>query len=116
MFQAHADAHEPVVTTVIDYSSPRYEELLPELKEYVEPYPRNGYYMICHSLVLVAPYFPEFTALVNDTCRRKVAALREAWVNEDYATYLGLHEKPFRVAVLIEIAHRLREPDYWQLV
>jgi hypothetical protein len=93
----------------------RNEQLLPELAAYLEPY-RGGYRMIRHPLIYAVPYFPDRTGLVNDNYRCKVAASQEALAARDFEEYVYLHEKPWRVAALMEVAPLLRGPNYWELV
>jgi len=77
---------------------PPYEELLPELQEYLED---DGVMpMIRHPLVFSVPHNDLFNAHMNKALKSKQALLQRAKDEKDWNRYIFLHERPYRLFAL----------------
>lgn len=93
----------------------RPEELDPELKAYLE---EDGPFgpSIRHPLVYDIVYSPVKSAHVNGMLRHKKGALAKAQAEENWQTYLYLHERPYRFDAFVEIQDYLSDEQYWELL
>lgn len=89
------------------------EELVPELAYCVGDV---GFPVLRHPLVYAVPYFPGLNALLNESLRRKRAEATKAVSGRNFYRYVFLHERPYRLNALLEIADELEDGAYWKLV
>lgn len=89
-------------------------DLVPELADCV--YDRNGILYLSHKLVMQVPYFPQCNAYLNAQFDQKQRSVSAAIERSDWNKFIWLHEKPYRVEALYEIAHRLSDRAYWKLL
>lgn len=89
------------------------EELDPELAECVMELGLGTW--IKHPLVNDF-YTPAFNAMHNRQLRQKRVMLAEAEENEDWHTYVFLHERPWRRDALMDIDDHLTDRRYWELL
>jgi hypothetical protein len=77
------------------------EPLCAELAERVI-WDRKSFPVLSHPLVVVAPYCPGVTDnLYNNLLKDKRTALMRAFADNDWNTYVFLHERPYRLEALI---------------
>lgn len=91
------------------------EPLHPDLAEYLE---ESGFMgpVLKHPLVFDIPYMSMLAWRANDQYEYKRQALAEAMDKGDWHTVVWLHERPYRVAALMEIRKDLRGREYWELL
>lgn len=89
------------------------EELVPELARCVGDV---GFPVVRHPLVYAVPYFPGTNALLNECLRRKRDAAAKAVADRNFYRYVFLHERPYRLNALLEVADELEDDAYWSLV
>jgi hypothetical protein len=91
----------------------RKEELCEELKPYFE---NNGKFdLIRHPLVYSVPHNEVQNALVNKQYEVKSKEADKLLNNKEYASYIFLHEKPFRMNAFIEVKDKLSDEQYWSM-
>lgn len=91
------------------------EELCEELSEYIEDCSIGGL-MIRHPLVYSVPYFPPLNKQLNLSLKYKQEALDKALREENWGSYIFLHERPHRFNALNEIHKSIKkEKEYWEL-
>lgn len=90
------------------------EALLPELRPYVRKGPLGQ--MLNHPLVQEIIYRPELNALINERYRHKQAAIDHAIKHDNWSSVLFLHERPYRISVLLDHGHVMSDKDYWRCV
>jgi len=71
---------------------------------------------IKHPLVNEIIYFPEMNERYNAMYNHKKEALDKTLQNEDFNSYVFLHERPWRVQALSRIAAQAEPRAYWDLV
>lgn len=83
--------------------SKTYEELHPELAQYLEPMEHFGQ-MLRHPLVYAVPYCgPMENEMLNRRFEALKLALKEAQEKGDHGRYVLLHERPYRLNALMEL-------------
>ena len=65
-------------------------------------------YSICHS--------PQMNAFVNAQLKQKQEAVDRAEREEDWTSYIYLHERPYRLDAFNEICWKLEPQVYWELL
>ena len=91
----------------------RQEELDPELRRYSYRDERLGGLTIKHPLVFSLFHTPAQNAMVNDALRRKKQLLDTARNEENWHSYLFLHERPHRMDAFMEVSEAMNDEDYW---
>lgn len=90
------------------------EELHPDLQDYVET---DGQWpMIRHPLCYAVPYIEHHNALLNQSYLAKVAAIQKARFSGDYEQYMWLHERPWRLTAILDIAHEIPDDQWFPLL
>lgn len=69
-----------------------------------------------HPLLYALPYHPALNGLLNAQIAVKLKAVKQAKQRRQWPTYIGLHERAWRLQALEEIADRLRPRTYWSLL
>jgi len=94
-------------------------DLHPDLAEYVGVEDLAGMQLpaIRHPLVLFLPYAPAMNKTINEVYERKLAAIEQAFREEDWYRVVHMHERPYRLDAFLTIpAARLSDEDYWELL
>jgi hypothetical protein len=89
------------------------EELLDELQDYVvecEIFGRR----VSHPYVHIVGVLD--TATINMLYTQKKIAIDRAIENQQYSTYVYLHEKPYRINAFDSIENLLTDSEYWSLL
>ena len=89
----------------------------PELAKYV--YDQEDSVLgpcVKHPLVYSMMHVPMFNKMVNESLRVKKIAVAEALKDEEWHSYVFLHERPWRVVAFQAIADRMSDADYWRLL
>jgi hypothetical protein len=89
------------------------EELLDELKDYVVECEIFGK-RVSHPYVHIVGVLD--TATINLLYTQKKIAIDRAIENEQYSTYVYLHEKPYRINAFDSIENLLTDAEYWSLL
>jgi hypothetical protein len=87
------------------------EDLDPELHESLTDSVLGP--VIKHQLLFAVPYIPAMNPLINKSFQAKKAAAASALAGRDWAQYLWLHERPYRVFAFARIAAQMSDTDYW---
>jgi len=88
------------------------EPLHPALEPYVEE-SDSGMRMIRHPLVFCIPY--THTSVANKMYRYKTEALERAKEEQDWTTYIYLHERPYRLQALTYIMYEFdTDQEFWE--
>lgn len=91
------------------------EDLDPELAMYLTHDTRIGD-MIRHPLVQSIMHSPMLNAMVNKQFKWKKKATTEALEQKDFARYIFLYERPYRLDAFVTIKDGLPDKDYWELL
>jgi len=91
------------------------DPLDPELVPYVEDDGPLGQ-MIRHPLVYSMLHAPAMNWHVNQSLKAKKEAVKQALAEERWHSYIYLHERPYRVGALLDIADEVDDATYWELV
>lgn len=91
------------------------DPLEPALRPYVQK-TQLGFNALRHPLLFFLNYQDQSAPLCNAIVKAKSDQLREAVEREDWARYIGLHEKPYRVNALSDIAFDMSDEEYWESV
>ena len=86
------------------------KELVPYLMEW------NGKIRLMHPLVFFPNYHPGYNEMFNDQLEIKREALKKTLKDNNYYTYLFLHERYYRFAAFNKIKSRLSDRKYWELL
>lgn len=106
---------------VTDLAADRDVELHPDLLPWVEESDTFGP-MLRHPLVY--EMFLGFPGVTNKTYLRKTELVKEALADEDWDTYVFLHERPYRLRALLDVTGRnefdepmplVNRPEHWAL-
>lgn len=97
------------MTDILDLEAMMKEDLHPDLLPYVQP-TDSGLDMVQHPLV---HEFLTVPGLLNRQYEQKSLALAKAWDEEDWSSYIYLHERPYRFVALYSIVWRMDDEDYW---
>ncbi len=91
------------------------EDLHPDLERYKVK--SHGWICIKHPLVFDIMYIPENNKRLNKTYEVKRNAVREYFANKNWAAYVFMHERPYRLDALQEIIDRIEtDEDKWELI
>jgi len=71
------------------------EDLLPELQDYYEE--GGNFPMVRHPLVFSVPHSPQQNAMLNEQYRVKLASVEKAFCDNNFGTYIALHERAYRL-------------------
>jgi hypothetical protein len=71
---------------------------------------------IHHPFVISPIYTPYLNAHLNNLFAYKTEAARRALEERNFDHYIQLHERPYRLDALLEIAQSLDDKDYWSLL
>jgi hypothetical protein len=77
---------------------------------------QNGIPMIKHPLCFSIFHTPEQNYRMNKYLEYKLQAVEEALKKKEYATYIFLHERPYRLEAFTEIEMYLSDEEYWKLL
>lgn len=102
------------VSDLLDRFAP--EELDPELEAYLEESDEFGWTMIRHPLVYSVIHTDQLNKQVNKMLKYKKEALERALQEENWHTYVYLHERAYRIDAFIEIEDVLPDETYWELL
>lgn len=91
------------------------EELDPELARYLEDSELFGQ-SIRHPLYYSIVHHERLNAIANAGYRLKKEALRKARAEGAWSTYVWLHERPYRLWALTQIAEELTDRRHWKLL
>ena len=94
-------------------------DLHPDLTDHVRVEDLAGMQMpvVRHPLVLFLPYAPAMNKTINELYERKLAAIEEAFREEDWYRVVHMHERPYRLDAFLTIpAGQLSDEDYWALL
>jgi hypothetical protein len=83
---------------------PQPEELHPDLVPYWDDGPDVVFPCVRHPLVYSVPHTPQMNAIVNRQYESKLELVEQARVRRDLSSFVFLHERPYRVAALREVA------------
>lgn len=92
------------------------EELNPDLRSYITNNGRLGIQTLNHPLVQSIFYTPALNALHNEQYKQKREALNVARQEGDWAKYVFLHEKPYRIEAFCKIMDDMSDSQYWELL
>lgn len=87
------------------------EDLDPELRDSLTDSVLGP--VIKHPMLFAVPYIPAMNPLINQSFQAKKAAVAAALAGRDWAQYLWLHERPYRVFAFARIAAQMSDADYW---
>lgn len=98
-----------------------YAELLQKkepLHEDLKPYVSNGGVMpvLQHPLVFQVPYSEQMNALSNKQYELKKKKTEEYLNEKKYASYVFIHERPYRLQAFMEIYDQLKPKEYWEIL
>lgn len=88
------------------------EPLVPELVPYVEMHP---FPVLRHPLIYSVPYAEQMNAYLNACFHQKQKAVLDALAQGLHSRYVFLHERPYRLDALADIAYELSDVEYWEL-
>lgn len=69
-----------------------------------------------HPLVFSIFYTPLMNANLNKQYEYKLEAIDRALKEENYNTFIWLHERPYRLYAFQEISYKLEDDEYWKLL
>jgi hypothetical protein len=71
-----------------------------------------------HPLVFMVPYTPHHNKMANKALRYKREAIARALTSRQFGTVIFLHEKPYRIEALFDLAceHRMSAEEFWPLL
>lgn len=87
--------------------------LHPDLVPYLDEHPEFGT-ILRHPLVYQVPIWSNGSA--NKSYEQKKKAIKRVLLEQDYKTYIWLHERPYRLTAFEEISNKLTDIDYWKLL
>jgi hypothetical protein len=77
---------------------------------------QNGIPMIKHPLCFSIFHTPQQNYRMNKYLEYKLQATEEALNKKEYATYIFLHERPYRLEAFLEVERKLDDEQYWELL
>lgn len=101
-----------MTTSLVDLMQ-RIEPLHPELLPYVTA---EAFPMLRHPLLYVVPYAEPMAAYANAAYAAKRKEADTALAEGNFGRYVWLHERPYRASALCDIADKLSDDGYWNLV
>lgn len=90
------------------------EPLHPELEDWMDELGGEPY--IRHPLVYGPMWFPCDAAVLNRQLHSKRDQLKKAEAENDWYTYIWLHERPYRFEALSRIRLKIDDQTYWYLL
>lgn len=72
--------------------------------------------LLHHPLIVSMGYDARNVDSYNDLYESKLSQLREAEQKGQWASYINLHERPYRMQAFMQISERLDDDSYWQLM
>lgn len=97
---------------VMNYFKP--SELDSRLEEFYSV--QNGIPMIKHPLCFSIFHTEHMNHRMNQYLEYKLQAVEEALERKEYATYVFLHERPYRLQAFCDIERELTDEVYWDLL
>lgn len=92
-------------------------ELDLELRECLVYYDSTDMWAIKHKFVNEMFYTERFHSMYNERLRYKQKAAEDAFAEEDWTNFVFIHERPWRLEALVEIANCVEsDADWWSLV
>jgi len=91
------------------------EDLHPDLQDYLEEGGRFGP-MLRHPLVYSMMHAPQLNAMVNKQYLAKLEAVAEALTENEWHSYIFLHERPYRIGAFTNVSGHMSDSDYWELL
>lgn len=92
------------------------EALDPELEAHLEVGEREGWLMLRHPLVYAVPYFPAENKRLNKLLHMKRSTIARGVEREEWSSVIFLHERPYRLAALMEHRGLMTHRAYWEMV
>lgn len=92
----------------------RPERLHPDLEKYLIT-DRDGV-RLNHPLVQFLRFDPDDVGLLNRSYQKKCKDLAHAFDQEDWYTFIILHERPYRLDAFMQIAHEMPYRKFWALL
>ena len=92
----------------------RKEPLCAELEKY--HYKAKTMDMVRHPLVYSVPYHPSENAMLNYRLKLLKEAVAAKLLESDFAGFVFLHEKPYRLDAFMSISDKLTPYQYWELL
>lgn len=86
-----------------------------ELQRYVTPL-GSGLHALQHPLVYSAPYFEAENGFLNAKFLEVSKRVRQSVLDNDFFTYIGLHQRPYQLQALLEVADHMSDGDFWTAV
>ena len=91
------------------------EDLMPELEDYLVD-TKFGFPRVEHPFFKSASFSDGHYAFVNQLFREHQQAADEALEQREWFTFVGLHEVPYWLQAFEEIADKLSDDDYWEVL
>lgn len=91
------------------------EALIPELEGYIVD-TRFGFPRIEHLYFNSVSFADGHYAFVNQLYREQKQAVDEAYEQQEWFKYVGLHEDQYHLQAFAEIADKLSDEDYWNVL
>jgi hypothetical protein len=91
------------------------EDLHPDIVPFVYEDPRLGT-TIKHPLVFSIMHHSSRNAWVNESYKVKTEACKEALKAKKFASYIFLHERPYRFDAFVRVMHLMKDKEYWELL
>ena len=90
------------------------EDLNPDLVPYLDD---TGPFGLClkHPLVFSIVHHDQHNAYVNAQYGQKKEQIRKARADKNWAHYVWLHERPYRINAFMNVSWKLDGPAYWTL-
>lgn len=85
-------------------------ELHPDLQPYVSE--TAQFEVLKHPLVFQVPFRNH--SLANSIYLSKVEGVKNSRGSKDWSRYIILHERPYRLMALLEVANSMTDRDYWK--
>lgn len=90
------------------------EELHPDLIPYLSKSKELGWDILQHPLVYSVPFIA--SGLINRQYEYKKTSVAKALLENNFDSYVFLHERPYRIGAFINIQHRMKDTVYWRLL
>lgn len=86
-----------------------------ELERYLE---QAEFPMIRHPLVYAVPFFdhPTTVARLNKQLAAKKEAVEKAFGESNWAQFVFLHERPYRIQAFMDVQAEMYDKEYWPLL
>lgn len=94
-----------------------HQELHPDLRDRLQVGTIPGSFTLYHPLVIKPFYTEDQAEQVNQQYELKRTMLTDAWNYRVYEDYIMLHERPYRITALLQVADLITtHPEHWKLV